>query len=547
MKASWRKYCAWVVATGIMTVASPVWATSGASSLFAQALLDYKNGRYLEAQTKFFEVTALDPSQQTQCQKYLLEIPYRQGLQLLNKGKFAEAESYVRMAYKLQPGNAVIRQTLVELPLKIGKGQYEQGDCAAALANFQRYASVQPKDSLTHYYIANCLARTGSLKEALAEYHLSISLSPGSSTAGYAMAAIQAIQNGQNSAAVAAAAAHSSGMFNFSAAPPAVSAALAPSGLPAQAIQINAVSSNGFYGKGAKRAVRQAARANPYGAANQAPLTNYATAAVNAAPYTSAAGAAANGLNLAPYGGNPNVAAALNPSVPTAVLNPNGANNIAYPGLLPAANQNQNTLTAVPLSMPPLPAITPILGRDSTDPMVKQALQRIGSQGRIDQTNTANTAQNWQQNWNAMNTLKAAQITANYNAQLKAAQKAQLDTTALTAEHQAQLDAAAKEASMKAFGSQAWLADHSNLVNRTANNVQELLADPKSGLQPIGTDLYTRYYGGEPGKPVPEAHQSVARVQANGAGQKYPEFTVDDGVMTMKEAPKRDVSGQVLP
>src|ERR1700722_12105712 len=150
------------------------------------------------------------------------------------------------MAYKLQPGNTVIKQTLAELPLKIGKRQYDQGDCTAALANFQRYQSAQPKDSLTHYYIANCLARTGSLKEALAEYHLSISLSPASKTATYAMAAIQSIQNGQNSAAIAATAAPSSGMLNFSAAPPAVSSAPAPWGQPAQSIQINTFSTNGF-------------------------------------------------------------------------------------------------------------------------------------------------------------------------------------------------------------------------------------------------------------------------------------------------------------
>jgi hypothetical protein len=142
--------------------------------------------------------------------------------------------------------------------------------------------------------------------------------------------------------------------------------------------------------------------------------------------------------------------------------------------------------------------------------------------------------------------MDTAQINATY-AGYNSLYRTKQNAASLTAEQQARLDAANNVAALKTFESQSWEANRANSVNDAANNAQDLLADPKSGLKAIGTDLYTRYYGAEPGKAVPEAHASVARIRANGAGQKYPEFSVDDDVLTMRKAPKRDVAGQVLP
>jgi len=506
-------------------MALPAQASSTAGALFNQAALDYKDGRYLVAQLRFFEVLARDPARK-QCEKYLLEIPRLQGMQMLKEHRYAEAEDYLRQSYNLQPGNEAIRRTLIELPFKIGKEQYEQGDCAAALTNFQRYEKVQPKDPLTHYYMANCLARTGYLDAATGEYLQSIRLSsPTSTTAAYAATAVQSIQKGR-SAAVATATAGSS--LSFGGLSPLSTPAVVPvAGIPAltasPSFQINIAGTTASLsgnvlspGKAARKALH-----NPL---HHAPNVN------------------ANALAPAPI---PNSLAGITPAspIPPASLNP-----AANPGTLNPTIPNSISTTPT-VVLPPVGLITPIADRTSSNPLIRQAVHSIRNQGTIDQANAEKVSLEWQRESAAQQAMDTAQINAAYNAQsgTKLNKTNTTNASSLTAQQQARLDAANNAAALKTFESQSWQATHSNLVNDAANNVQDLLTDPKSGLQAVGTDLYTRYYGGEPGKQVPEAHASFARIKANGFGQKYPEFTTDDDVLTMRKAPKRDVTGQLLP
>jgi tetratricopeptide (TPR) repeat protein len=545
VKASWRKYC---VLFAAITVIAQTGAFAGdANSVFNQAVADYQAGRWEMAEQRFMQVLALNPTD-ARCNKYLSQIPYQKGLQLLSLHRYAEGEEQLKLAHSLDPSNAKVSLALSALPYRIGKAQYDQGDSANALSNFTRYAADHPRDAMTHYYMANCLAKRGDLTSAAREYQYTKALVPGTTTASYADAALQAMQ----------------GKTAVSGGGIAGAMAFALTGrrtVPAGALQPTLLSVYGNPGQATvaayanpRKAMRQATRAARASAYAPAPSTAALNSLVQASAtpafpgqvgQTTMLGAAAN--NPFPLSGNPNftVDAAGN-LIPT--------NNNPYAAAMQAAGAttytgyptaiNANGLPAVPaVNTPAVPAMIPVQTLAAGNPNLQQAVTGMLKQSTIDWQNNAKMSQAQQRDQATLQTLEANQITNAYNARYKGS----ANTAQLQADQQAALDQANRDAAKNVYSSLAWQSNHANMVNQAVNNAQELLADPKSGLQPIGTDLYTRYYGGQAGKPVPEAHPGVLRIHANGAGEKYPDFTTDDDVMTMKQAPKRDVSAQVLP
>jgi len=99
-----------------------------------------------------------------------------QGRQLLEAGKFAEAELVLDRAEKLAPSDSVI----LTLDAKV-KGQLGQHSSAVAL--FKRVIRLTPQSAQAHVDLAIALADSVDLDNALAETATAISIAPGLATA----------------------------------------------------------------------------------------------------------------------------------------------------------------------------------------------------------------------------------------------------------------------------------------------------------------------------------------------------------------------------
>lgn len=131
-------------------------------------------GREEEAQSCWFSaVFEGDTQESEQLTKELINILEIQGIELLERGKYTQAEKIYLQILEQDSIDALTYKNL-------GNALYNQGKLEEAICFYQQGLELEPNDAITYYHLGNAFHQLDRLEKAIAHYQQSLVLAPNS-------------------------------------------------------------------------------------------------------------------------------------------------------------------------------------------------------------------------------------------------------------------------------------------------------------------------------------------------------------------------------